>query len=56
MYKVPKPAHDLIVKLLQPDPYHRISAEEALLHPFILGHENIPSKTDLSLENLQGFD
>lgn len=52
MYKVPKTAHDLIVRLLQPDPTLRISAEEALLHPFILGHDKVPSKTDLSYESL----
>lgn len=56
MYKVPKSAHDLIVRLLQPEPEKRISAEEALLHPFILGQDSVPSKTELSIDNLQGFD
>lgn len=36
MYRVPRSAYDLIVKLLSPNPATRISAEDALLHPFIL--------------------
>lgn len=37
---VPESAFDLMNKLLDPNPQSRITAEEALRHPFIIGLSN----------------
>jgi serine/threonine protein kinase len=52
-FEVSKNAKDLLAKMLEKDPYKRISADSALQHPwFTSHHEQGPRKTSGFLKDL----
>ncbi|KAF7261378.1 hypothetical protein EG68_01231 [Paragonimus skrjabini miyazakii] len=48
LHVFPSSAYDLLARLLEPNPQKRISAHDALRHPFFLQHAKIPNASDVS--------